>query len=151
MRRTLKDNENLRILEDNYIGNLGYISQNKPFVVPITYFYNKEKHAIIGYSAMGHKIRALRENREVSLLVTDIDSVNAWKSVLVHGKYQELSTSEAKSQMHTFSLGVKDLIINNELRTVNFIEEFSSKIDTDDYPIVFLIHIDEITGRIRTE
>jgi len=53
--------------------------------------------------------------------------------------------------MHTFSLGVKDLIINNELRTVNFIEEFSSKIDTDDYPIVFLIHIDEITGRIRTE
>ncbi|TYB71515.1 flavin mononucleotide-binding protein [Bizionia gelidisalsuginis] len=151
MRRPLKDTENLRLLADNYIGNLAYISQNKPFVVPITYFYNKEKNAIIGYSAMGHKIRGMRENRDVSLLVTDVNSVSSWKSILVHGTYEELSNSEAKAQMHTFSLGVKHLVVNNEFRTVDFIEEFSSKIDTADYPIVFLINIDEVTGRIRTE
>lgn len=151
MRRPLKDNENLKILADNYIGNLAYISQNKPFIAPITYFYNEEKNAIIGYSAMGHKIRGMRENGNVSLLVTNVNSVSSWKSILVHGTYEELNNSEAKAQMHTFSLGVKDLVVNKELRTVDFIEEFSSKVDTDDYPIVFLIHIDEITGRLRTD
>ncbi|MBQ0769480.1 MAG: pyridoxamine 5'-phosphate oxidase family protein [Bizionia sp.] len=151
MRRPLKDNENLRLLADNYIGDLAYISQNKPFIAPITYFYNEEKNAIIGYSAMGHKIRGMRENGNVSLLVTDVDSVSSWKSILVHGTYEELNTSEAKAQLHIFSLGVKDLVVNNELRTVNFIEEFSSKVDTEDYPIVFFIHIEEITGRLRTE
>jgi len=151
MRRTLKDTENLRLLADNYIGDLAYIFKNKPFIAPITYFYNEDRNAIIGYSALGHKIRGMRENGNVSLLVTDVNSVSSWRSILVHGTYEELNTSEAKAQMHIFSLGVKDLVVNNELRTVNFIEDFSSKVDTDHYPIVFLIHIEEITGRLRTE
>ncbi|WP_246296657.1 pyridoxamine 5'-phosphate oxidase family protein [Winogradskyella vidalii] len=60
----------------NYIGNLSYIYRDRPFIAPITYFFDIEKKIIIGYSAEGHKINAMRRNSNVSLCVTDIDSVN---------------------------------------------------------------------------
>ena len=57
--------------------------------------------------------------------------------------------SDAKSKLHEFSLGVKDLIHKKEHRELNFIHEFSSKIYKDDLPIVFSIKIEEITGKMR--
>ncbi len=150
MIKKLDDKEKMLLLSSNYIGSLGYIFQNKSFVVPITYFYNQEKNNIICYSANGHKINALRKNNSVSLSVTDIDSVNDWKSVLVQGTYKEVEGSTARALLHQFSLGVKDLILRKELRDLDFISQFSSKVYKDDIPIVFTIEINEITGRMRT-
>lgn len=149
MIKTLDDKEKILLLSTNYIGSLGYLFQGKSFVVPITYFYNEEKNNIIGYSALGHKIKAMRKNNAVSLSVTDIDSVNDWKSVLVQGTYSEVEGSTAKALLHQFSLGVKDLILRKKLRDLDFISQFSSKIYKDDIPIVFTISVDEITGRMR--
>jgi hypothetical protein len=85
----------------------------------------------------------------VSLSVSEVDSVNSWKSVLAQGVFVELTGSDAKAKLHEFSLGVKDLIIDKEHRKLDFISEFSSKIYKDDLPVVFIIKIDEITGRMR--
>ncbi|RYH72268.1 flavin mononucleotide-binding protein [Flavobacteriaceae bacterium 144Ye] len=149
MIRSLNKTEITKILASNYIGYLSYIYKNKPYSVPITYFFDTENNVIIGYSAEGQKIRAMRKNENVSLAVSEIDSVNSWNSVLAQGTFQELSESDAKSQLHIFSLGVKDLIINNEHRKLDFISEFSSKIYKDDSPIVFHIKVGEITGKMR--
>lgn len=150
MIRTLNQKETIRILASNYIGNLSYIYRARPYVVPITYFFDTENNVIIGYSAEGHKIRAMRKNENVSLGVSEVDSVNSWNSVLAQGIYKELSGSDAKAQLHIFSLGVKDLIINKEHRKLDFISEFSSKIYKDDLPIVFQIKVDEVTGKMRS-
>ena len=91
----------------------------------------------------------MRKNANICLNVSEIDSVNSWMSVLVQGEFQELKGSEAKAQLHIFSLGVKDLIIKNEHRELDFISEFSSKIYNDDLPVIFRIKIDELTGRLR--
>ncbi|TXE16766.1 flavin mononucleotide-binding protein [Psychroserpens burtonensis] len=149
MIRTLNERESSRLLESNYIGNLSYIYQNRPFIAPITYFFDKANDVIICYSAEGHKINAMRKNSSVSLGVSDVDSVNSWNSVLAQGRFLELSGSDAKAQLHIFSLGVKDLIINKEHRKLDFISEFSSKIYKDDLPVVFQIKVDEITGKMR--
>ena len=149
MIKTLNQKEQLLLLENNYIGNLGYLNRGRPYVIPVTYFYNQEQNNIICYSGLGHKISALRKNNAVSLSVSDIDSVNKWKSILVHGTYKEESGSTAKTLLHQFSLGVKDLILKKEMRDLDFISQFSSKIYKDDFPVVFTISIDEITGRMR--
>ncbi|MDT0556171.1 pyridoxamine 5'-phosphate oxidase family protein [Patiriisocius hiemis] len=149
MIKTLNNKEKMLLLSTNYIGSLGYIFQNRSFVVPITYFYNEEKHNIIGYSAMGHKVNAMRKNNVVSLSVTDIDLVNDWKSVLILGTYKEEEGSNARALLHQFSLGVKELILRKEMRELDFISQFSSKVYKDDIPIVFTISIEEITGRMR--
>jgi nitroimidazol reductase NimA-like FMN-containing flavoprotein (pyridoxamine 5'-phosphate oxidase superfamily) len=149
MIRTLNETEGLKLLETNYIGNLSYIYRGRPFIAPITYYYNKQNNVIIGYSSEGHKIRAMRKNANVCLNVSEIDSVNSWLSVLVQGVFIEITGSEAKAKLHKFSLGVKDLIIRKEHRTLDFISEFSSKISTDDLPVVFTIRIEEVTGKMR--
>ena len=149
MIRALNQNESEKILASNYIGNLSYIYRARPYVVPITYFFDIDNNVIIGYSAEGHKIRAMRKNENVSLGVSEVDSVNSWNSILVQGIYKELSGSEGKAQLHVFSLGVKDLIINKEHRKLDFISDFSSKIYKDDLPIIFQIKVEEISGKMR--
>jgi len=149
MFKNLEEKEVEFILENNYIGHIGYIYQNKPYVVPITFYYNKENHTIICYSGDGHKMNAMRKNNAVSLQVNEIDNMINWKSVLVHGIFEQHFGSDAKAYLHKFSLGVKDVIIEREHRKVNFISEFSSKIYKDDIPAVFLIKIEEITGKKR--
>lgn len=146
---TLNKKERTKVLENNYIGNLSYIYRDRPYIAPITYFYGKENNTVIGYSAEGHKIRAMRKNPNVCLNVSEIVSVDSWTSVLVQGVFFQLSGSEAKAQLHQFSIGVKDLIEKKERRELDFISEFSSKIYDDDLPIVFIIKIEETTGKIR--
>jgi len=145
----LDDLEIKLILENNYIGNLGYIYLNRPFVVPITYFFDKENNVIICYSGEGHKMNAMRKNNAVSLLVDDIESIGNWESVLVHGIFEEHFGSDAKSYLHKFSLGVKDVVLEKEHKKLDFISEFSSKIFNENVPSVFLIKIEGITGKKR--
>ena len=140
-------NESIGILLNNYTGHLGYISQQSPYVIPTTYFYDKEDHSIISYSATGHKIEAMRKNPAVSLLVEEIKSAKNWQSVLVHGTYEELQGSEAKFRLHRFTEGVKSVIKRNENRNTEFISEFSSKLYSRGIPIVYRIKISELTGK----
>ncbi|MBQ0785873.1 MAG: flavin mononucleotide-binding protein, partial [Oceanihabitans sp.] len=85
------------------------------------------------------------------LLVSDVDNVTNWRSVLVHGKFEQHFGSDAKSYLHKFSLGIKDIILEKEQSKANFISDFSSKIYKDDIPAVFLIKIEEITGKKRQD
>ncbi|WP_289046473.1 pyridoxamine 5'-phosphate oxidase family protein [uncultured Olleya sp.] len=137
------------ILENNYIGQLGYIYNNEPYVVPITYFFDKEINAIICYSGDGHKMNAMRKYPRVSLLVSDIDNVTNWKSILVHGKFEQHFGSDAKAYLHKFSLGIKDIILDKEQVKASFISDFSSKIYKDNIPAVFIIKVEGITGKKR--
>lgn len=149
MIKNLDIKESLFVLENNYIGHLSYIYQNRPYVVPVTYYYDQANNAIICYSGEGHKINAMRKNNAVSLQVAEIVTVNDWKSVLVHGTFEQHFGSDAKAYLHAFSLGVKDVIMEKEHTKLNYISEFSSKIYKGDVPIVYLIKIEEITGKKR--
>jgi hypothetical protein len=141
--------ECINLIKNNYIGYLGYIYKDRPFVVPITYYFDEMSHSIIGYSTQGHKTKALRIHPFTSLEVVEIESINKWKSVLVQGTYKELSGSHSKSKLHTFSTGIKDLIKKKEERETTSIGDFSSKIYNDDMPVVFEIHIDALIGKQR--
>lgn len=149
MIKKLEEKEIMFILENNYIGYLSYIYKNKPFVVPITYYYDKVSNSIICYSGEGHKITAMRKNNAVSLQVSEISTINNWKSVLVHGKYEQHFGSDGKAYLHAFSLGVKDVIMEKEHTKLDYISEFSSKIYKGENPIVYLIKVEEITGKKR--
>ncbi|MCF7561328.1 pyridoxamine 5'-phosphate oxidase family protein [Sabulilitoribacter multivorans] len=135
------------ILKHNYVGHLAYIYGNAPFLIPITYYYSNNK--IICYSGEGHKINAMRMHPDVALEVAEIDTINHWQSVVVHGKYEELEGSTARAMLHEFSLGIKDIVMKKERKDLNFISEFSAKIDKDDIPIIFQINIKEMTGKMR--
>lgn len=137
------------LLSQNYIGHLSYIFNNKPYVVPITYYYDAATDSIIGYSGKGHKIRAMRINGDVSIVVSEIGSVSNWKSVLAQGIYREFEGSTAIMNLHKFAVGVKEIIRNVEGKDLSYISDFSSKIYKEGPPIVFKIEVEELIGRLR--
>lgn len=145
----LEPSECIEILKQNYIGHLAYIYQNRPFAIPITYYYDQKTNTIIGYSSEGHKTKALRLLNKVSMEVAEIESINNWQSVLAHGRYEELKGSQAKSYLHTFSDGIKQIIRKKEEKNPQCISDFSSKIYDEEVPIVFVISLDELTGKQR--
>ena len=151
MIQDLATKEGKQLLKDNYIGHLSFIAGDWPYSIPITYYYSKGQNTIISYAAEGHKIRSMRENPNVSLEVNEIDSVSHWKSVLVHGKFEELTGIDAKYYLHEFAEGVKSLLRRKEKKHVQAISEFSSKIESAELPIVYRIIIDDMTAKCRED
>lgn len=149
MIKSLSHEDCKRILHKNYIGHLAYVYHNKPFVVPITYYYDDNR--IICYSNEGHKISALRKYNRVAIEVLDIRSITKWKSVTVHGIFEELEGSGAKAVLHEFSLGIKNVVMRTELRDLDYISEFSAKISSDKTAIVFVINIEEMIGKMTLD
>lgn len=150
MIKDLNTTEGLKVLKENYTGRLAFIAQGRPYVLPITYFYDETNNTIISYTGNGHKLNAMRLNNSVSLQVDKIESANNWQSVLIHGVFEELSGSDARYQLHQFATGVKNIIEEREKKDVHFISEFSSKISSGEIPIVYRLRIMEVTGKFRS-
>ena len=151
MIKDLGTKEGRQLLCDNYIGHLAFISGGWPHSIPITFYYSDSKNTIISYAAEGHKIKAMRQNPKVSLEVNEIDSVSNWRSVLVYGEFEELHGIDAKYYLHEFAEGVKSVIQKKESINPQAISEFSSRIETDQRPVVYRIVLYDITAKFRED
>ncbi|HKL34845.1 MAG TPA: pyridoxamine 5'-phosphate oxidase family protein [Salegentibacter sp.] len=148
--KAITSTESTQLLAENYIGRLGYILKERPEIIPITYYYDPEQNHILSYSGKGSKIDAMRKNPLVSFQVDEITNLEKWKSVLLYGRFEELTGIDAKYMLRIFSEGVKKVIKNKEHSYPDFIQNFSSKAESSDTPIVYRINIDEIAGRERS-
>ena len=139
----------LELLGENYIGRLGFISNERPSITPITYFYDMEENSILSYAAEGHKIDAMRKLDLVSFQVDEIKTLQNWKSVEIHGIFQELDASTAKKHLHTFAKGVQRTITRKNGESPKFISDFSSRLSERGGTIVYRILIKDISGKYR--
>ncbi len=147
----LDEKESINLLTNNYIGQLAYIYKDRPFVVPITYYFDGKDIFVVGYSTEGHKTMAMRKNNKVSLQVSEIKDIDNWVSILAHGLFEEITGSDAKRYLHDFTTKIKAIILKKEDKELNFIQDFSCKTDTKELPVVFKITVDEITGKKRVQ
>jgi len=147
----LKAKEAEQLLVNNYVGYLSFLEGKQPHCIPITFFYSKEHNAIISYAVDGHKIKAMRKNPNVSVLITDIDSVTSWRSALVHGTFEELHSIDAQYYLHAFAEGVKSVIRKKDKEHPKFINEFSAKLESMGIPIVYRIVLDDMTAKFRKD
>ena len=147
MLEKLVQKECVQILTNNYIGHLGYVQNNTPYVIPITYYYDPTENAIFSYSSEGHKVKAMRKNKTVALQVEAIKTLNNWMSVLAHGIFEEIQGSAAKMYLHRFAQNVKRTMADQEGINEQSIVSFSSKINSGTVPIIYRINVLEIIGR----
>lgn len=144
------DSEQIReILRNHYVGSLAFISHRHPYVLPITYYYDEPANCLISYSMEGQKIEAMRKNPAVSLGVYEMESPMQWKSVLVHGRFEELHQIDAKAYLHRFTEGIRKKIDPKGSRAHTCIEDFSSRAHTLGIPLVYRIKIADWTGMYR--
>jgi hypothetical protein len=125
-------------------GRLACVRNELPYVVPIYFAY--EPDCLYGFSAVGQKIEWMRSNPHVCVEVDEVASHFRWKSVIVTGRYEELSetgkcTAELSKAHH--------LIEKRYLwwQAAYAADQFRHSHDADSSPLFYCIHIGEMTGR----
>ncbi len=94
MQHDLADEEMDELLSRLMYGHIGCIlPDGRVYVVPVTYAYHDG--AIYSFSYAGKKIDAMRKDHSVCFQVQEFIDENSWKSVILWGKYEELSGHDA--------------------------------------------------------
>lgn len=96
----LNDTEIRNILSSQAIGRLACTDGKQPYIAPVTYMYDGE--FIYGQSNVGTKLEMLRKNPNVCFEVDLILDMRNWQSVLVYGKFEELTTKKANEAREKF-------------------------------------------------
>ena len=111
----------------------------------MTYFYDQNNSVITGYSSVGLKILAMRENPDVCFQLDEIQDLSNWKSISAKGTYIELTGADAKFALHTFTEGLNKLIAKGNQSVSDFSSAFSEKNDF----VIFQLQLRDKTGRIE--
>lgn len=75
------------------LGRLACAHNNQPYIVPIYFVY--EGTSLYGFTTRGQKIDWMRSNPFVCIEIDEIESSLRWLSVLVFGRYEELTDTAA--------------------------------------------------------
>jgi nitroimidazol reductase NimA-like FMN-containing flavoprotein (pyridoxamine 5'-phosphate oxidase superfamily) len=95
-------------LKSQVVGRLGCTDGDKVYVVPITFAY--DNGCIYGHTKDGLKIRMMRKNPTVCFETDWVEDLSNWKSVIIHGTYEELDKSEANKGL--------DILMDNIMSTL---------------------------------
>ncbi len=79
----------LDFLAGNHLGRLACVNQSQPYITPCHFAYRDQW--IYSFSTVGKKIEWLRANPLACLEVDEITDTQQWTSVIVFGRYEELS------------------------------------------------------------
>lgn len=93
---SLSQNEIEHLLRTRPIGRLGLCNGAQVFVFPIAIGY--DGISIFGVSREGMKIGLMRRFPEVCVEVEDITSPAHWKTVLAHGRFEEVTDPEERER-----------------------------------------------------
>jgi len=81
------------VLQTQYIGRLGVAGEGRIYIFPVAYGYDGTfiyVHSHVGRYG-GQKVRLMRAAPEVCFEVEQISSPVQWRTVLVHGTFEELT------------------------------------------------------------
>jgi nitroimidazol reductase NimA-like FMN-containing flavoprotein (pyridoxamine 5'-phosphate oxidase superfamily) len=82
------------VLYSQMIGHIGCYDTGKVYVLPVTYVYDGEY--IYGHTKEGMKIEMMRNNPQICFQVDAIQNLANWQSVVIQGKYEELSGEKSR-------------------------------------------------------
>lgn len=135
-----------QILQSNYVATLGCCLENKPYVVPITYFYDAPQNSLIGYTAEGHKVEIMRQNPQVCVQVSEIENLSHWQSVIVEGRFEELKGRDSVDAIQALITQLEPMINQEGKQHVEQIRDMARANEANP-KVIYRIHIDSKSGR----
>lgn len=84
-----------QVLHTQFIGRIGCYADEKIYIVPVTYVY--DKGYIYAHSKEGQKVKMMRKNPKVCFQVDVMENMTNWRSIIIWGDYEELKTDEEQS------------------------------------------------------
>ena len=142
----LSKKESIDFLKNYSYGRIGCYAFGKVYVVPLSYAYKSD--ALYFHTFDGQKVEMMRKNPDVCFQVDQLDGMANWKSVIIHGKFEELSKEERNKGI--------DILLKRKIpavvsETVKLAPDwpFTDLQQTKIPGIVFRIGIKDITGRFE--
>lgn len=129
------------LLKRVHIGRLACSLDDQPYVVPVCFSF--EGNFIYAFSAAGKKIEWMRRNPKVCLQVDEIGAPTNWVSVIVTGKYVELTERQHAAQREH---ALERLSEYSQWWLVPLAEKREKTSDLSIEPIFFRIEIESMTG-----
>ena len=83
------------VLSRNELARLACSRHDQPYIVPIHYSFDAARKCLYAFSTVGQKIQWMRDNPKVCIEVDDIGDKDHWTTVLVFGRYEEMTDSPA--------------------------------------------------------
>jgi nitroimidazol reductase NimA-like FMN-containing flavoprotein (pyridoxamine 5'-phosphate oxidase superfamily) len=139
----MNDEECRQQLKRLEFGRLACAHGNQPYIVPIYFAY--EPNYLYGFTTLGRKVEWMRSNPLVCVEVDEVVSHRHWSSVVVLGRYEELSDTPeyrelrllAQLRLEKRALWWQTAYVSSQVRR----EPHSAN------EVFYRIHIEEITGR----
>ncbi len=137
------------VLSSQVLGRLACTDGNQPYIVPVTYTYDGE--FIYGQTNEGTKLKILQENPLVCFEVDLMRDMRNWQSVIVFGKFEELSDEEAEKARDIMFSRVFPLMTSSTIHT--FGHEMPGNVDEGERirQVMYRIKIEKVTGRFEKE
>lgn len=141
--REMNQYEIMEVLEKTAkVGRLACAQDGQPYIVPLNFVYRLGY--LYSFTTLGKKVEWMRTNPKVCVEFDHISATNDWQSVLVTGRYEELTsdTEHLEARNEAYNLLSKraewwqpayvDTVIRDHIRKLE--------------PIYFRILVEEKTG-----
>ncbi|MGC1242965.1 MAG: pyridoxamine 5'-phosphate oxidase family protein [Chryseosolibacter sp.] len=80
-----------QVLNSQLVGRIGCHSDGRTYIVPVAYAFDGDH--IYAHAKTGSKILMMRKNPKVCFQVDIIENMANWRSVVVHGEFEELKSN----------------------------------------------------------
>jgi nitroimidazol reductase NimA-like FMN-containing flavoprotein (pyridoxamine 5'-phosphate oxidase superfamily) len=145
---TLTKGQCQRVLIAGMIGRIGCHSAGKTYVIPITYVF--DGGYIYAHSKDGLKIQMMRLSPDVCFQVDQVDNLCNWRSVVIWGKFEELTTTEEQeSALKILINGLEAFHTGDSVKPPKITSDINPR--KEKKPVIYRISIDEITGRYEKQ
>ena len=144
----LTDTEIEELLGRQVVGRLGCHADGKTYVIPISYAYDGKY--IYCHTEEGMKIDFMRKNPDICLQVDNIDNLAHWQSVILWGKFEELTEKHERNLALETLTKRKLSTISSNVAHLYPLWPFTSEDLNEVGGIVFRILPVEKTGRYET-
>ena len=138
----MRSRECRELLERLGFGRLACSSNDRPYIIPLYFCLDDDR--LYGFSTLGQKILWMRQNPLVCLEADDIREHDDWESVVVMGKYVEISSGPdgEKARRHVRSLLQKRRLWWQSGYTATQVRRRGGTVA----PIYYSILIEKVTG-----
>jgi nitroimidazol reductase NimA-like FMN-containing flavoprotein (pyridoxamine 5'-phosphate oxidase superfamily) len=125
------------------LGRLACARDDQPYIVPIFFSLDLDGNCLYSFSTLGQKIEWMRGNPKVCVEVEEITDRFHWTTVLVTGRYSEIS--DAKGDSAAFER-VRELF---QQRPEWWLPATAKLATGEEHvrPVFYRIRIDQLSGR----
>ena len=115
-------------------------------IVPVTYVLHEG--FIYIHSKEGLKIKVMRDNPFVCFQVDIIENMTNWRSVMIHGKYEELvNERDQQAALEILMTRLEPFTISETVKHVQNLSQHDARKGLR--PVAYRISITEKTGRFE--